>query len=132
MERLPLCSAVAQGRMAVPRLRILILNFYGGGMYTVFLPKRRLVFSASSVESCYGWELRTAKEVFSCRENEFTTEERSIEEIYWMIAGGFAFFPVSEGTRARDIKDFIKIGFKVAFMRAGDFKRFKKDYKCFM
>ena len=132
VERLPLWSGVAQGSMTVPHLRILILNFYGGGMYTVFFPKRRIVFSASSAEACYERELSTAKEVFFCGENEFTPEERSIEEIYWMIAGGFAFFPVNEGARARDIRDFIKTGFEVAFMRAGDFKRFKKDYKDFM
>ena len=55
-----------------------------------------------------------------------------MEEIYRMIEGGFAFFPVNEGTRASDIKDYIKTGFEVAFMRAGDFRRFKKDYKDFM
>ena len=100
-------------------------------MYTVFFPKRRIVFSASSAEACYERELSTAKEVFFCRENEFTPEEKSIEEIYRMIAGGFAFFPVNEGTRASEIKNYIEIGFKVAFLRAGDFKRFKKDYKDF-
>ena len=71
-------------------------------------------------------------EVFFCGENEFTPEERSIEEIYRMIAGGFAFFPVNEGTRASEIKNYIEMGFKVAFLRAGDFKRFRKDYKDFM
>ena len=132
LERLPLWNAVAQGGMTIPHLRILILNFYGGGMYTVFFPKRRIVFSASSAEACYERELRTAKEVFFCGENEFTPEERSMEEIYRMIEGGFVFFPVNEGTRASDIKNYIEMGFKVAFLRAGDFRRFKKDYEDFI
>ena len=101
-------------------------------MYTVFFPKRRIVFSASSAEACYERELSTAKEVFLCGENEFTPEERSMEEIYRMIEGGFAFFPVNGGTRASDIKDYIDKGFEVAFMRAGDFRRFRKDYRDFM
>ena len=101
-------------------------------MYTVFFPKRRIVFSASSAEACYERELNTAKEVFFCGENEFTPEKRSMEEIYRMIAGGFAFFPVNEGTRASDIKNYIEMGFKVAFLRAGDFRRFKKDYEDFI
>ena len=105
-------------------------------MYTVFTSKKKILFSykARSMWSC-GYEeitLSTAKEVFSCRENEFAPEEKSIEEIYRMIAEGFAFFPINEGTRASDIKDYIKTGFEVAFMRAGDFRRFKKDYKDFI
>ena len=101
-------------------------------MYTVFIPKGEIVFSykVRSMWSC-GYEERTlgtAKEVFSCGENGFTPEERSMEEIYRMIEGGFAFFPVNEGTKASDIKDYIRIGFKVAFLRAGEFKKFKKDY----
>ena len=95
-------------------------------MYTVFFPKRSIVFSASSAEACCERELRTAKEVFFCGENEFTPEERSMEEIYRMIAVGFAIFPVDEGTRARDIKNYIEMGFKIAFLRAGDFKMLKE------
>ena len=30
------------------------------------------------------------------------------------------------------IKNYIETGFKVAFLRAGDFKKFKKDYKDFI
>ena len=90
------------------------------------------MFSASSAEACYERELSTAKEVFFCGKNDFTPEGKSIEEIYKMIAEGFAFFPINEGTRASDIKDYIKTGFEVAFMRAGDFRRFKKDYKDFI
>ena len=55
-----------------------------------------------------------------------------MEEIYRMIEGGFAFFPVNEGTRASEIKNYIEMGFKIAFLRAGDFKRFKKDYEDFI
>lgn len=29
-------------------------------------------------------------------------------------------------------KNYIKMGFNVAFLRAGDFKKFKKDYKDFI
>ena len=29
-------------------------------------------------------------------------------------------------------KNYIEMGFKVAFLRAGDFKKFKKDYKDFI
>ena len=84
--------------------------------------------------SC-GYEKRTlgtAREVFFCEKNDFTPEGKSIEEIYKMIAGGFAFFPVNEGTRASEIKDYMEMGFKIAFLRAGDFRRFKKDYEDFI
>lgn len=105
-------------------------------MYTVFIPKGEIVFSykARSMWSC-GYEeitLSTAKEVFSCGENEFAPEEKSIEEIYRMAAEGFAFFPANEGTSAGEIKDYVKMGFKVAFLRAGDFRRFKKEYVDFI
>lgn len=112
----------------------------GGNMYTVFTSKKKILFSykARSMWADYGYDgyeertLSTAKEVFLCGENEFAPEEKSIEEIYKMIAEGFAFFPANEGTRASEIKDYIKMGFKVAFLRAGDFKRFKKEYVDFI
>ena len=105
-------------------------------MYTVFTSNKKILFSyeVRSMWS-YGYEeitLGTAKEVFFCEKNGFTPEEKSIEEIYRMIAEGFAFFPINEGTRASDIKSYIEMGFKVAFLRAGDFKKFKKDYEDFI
>ena len=74
-------------------------------MYTVFTSKKKIVFSykARSMWS-YGYEertLKTAKEIFFCAKNDFTPEEKSIEEIHKMIAEGFVFFPVNEGTRER-------------------------------
>ena len=104
-------------------------------MYTVFTSKKKILFSykARSMWS-YGYEKRTlytAKEVFFCKENDFTPEEKSTEEIHKMIAEGFAFFSVNEGTRVRDIKGYMEMGFKIAFLRAGDFRRLKKDYKDF-
>lgn len=106
-------------------------------MYTVFTSKKKIIFSyykARSMWSC-GYEERTlctAKEVFSCEENDFAPEGKSIEEIHKMIADGFAFFPANEGTRASEIKGYMEMGFKVAFLRAGDFRRLKKDYKDFV
>ncbi len=108
-------------------------------MYTVFISKKKIVFSykARSMWS-YGYEertlktLKTAKEIFFYEKNDFTPEEKSIEEIHKMISEGFAFFPINEGTSAGDIKNYIKMGFNVAFLRAGDFKKFKKDYKDFI
>lgn len=105
-------------------------------MYTVFTSKKKIIFSykARSMWS-YGYEertLKTAKEVFFYEKNDFTPEEKSIEDIHKMIAEGFALFPVNEGTSAGDIKNYIKMGFNVAFLRAGDFKKFKKDYKDFI
>ena len=105
-------------------------------MYTVFTSKKKILFSykARSMWSC-GYEertLHTAKEVFFCEENDFTPEGKSIEEIHKMIANGFAFFPANEGTRASEIKGYMEMGFKVAFLRAGDFRRLKKDYKDFI
>ena len=98
--------------------------------YTVFISNKILF----SYKGSYGYEerLNTAKEIFFCEKNDFTPEEKSIEEIYKMIAEGFAFFPINEGTKASDIKNYIETGFKVAFLRAGDFKKFKKDYKDFI
>lgn len=105
-------------------------------MYTVFISKKKIVFSYKTRSMwSYGydeWTLKTAKEVFFCDENDFTPEEKSIEEIHKMIAEGFAFFPINDGTRASEIKNYIKMGFNVAFLRAGDFKKFKKDYKDFI
>lgn len=49
-----------------------------------------------------------------------------------MVTEGFVFFPINEKTKASDIKKYIEMGFKVAFLRAGDFKKFKKDYKDFI
>ena len=105
-------------------------------MYTVFTSKKEIVFSykARSMWS-YGYEertLKTAKEVFFYEKNDFTPEEKSIEDIHKMIAEGFALFPVNEETRASDIRNYIKMGFNVAFLRAGVFKKFKKDYKDFI
>ena len=105
-------------------------------MHTVFTSKNKIVFSYKerSMWSCSYYErtLYTAKEIFFCEKNDFTPEEKSIEEIHKMIAEGFAFFPINEGTRAREIKNYIEMGFKIAFLRAGDFKRCKKDYKDFI
>lgn len=103
-------------------------------MYTVFTSKKKIVFSykAYFVGSYGEITLNTAKEVFFCDKNDFTPEEKSIEDIHKMIAEGFAFFPINEGTSAGDIKNYIKMGFNVAFLRAGDFKKFKKDYKDFI
>ena len=103
-------------------------------MYTVFTSKKKIIFSYEA-HSSYGYEeraLNAAKEIFFCEKNDFTPEGKSIEEIYNMIAEGFAFFPINEGTRASDIKNYIEMGFKVAFLRAGDFKKFKKDYYAFI
>lgn len=99
-------------------------------MYTVFTSKKEIIFSYKV--GFYSYEERTAKEIFFCDENDFTPEEKSIEEIHKMISEGFAFFPINEGTSAGDIKNYIKMGFNVAFLRAGDFKKFKKDYKDFI
>ena len=105
-------------------------------MYTVFTSKKKIKFSCKMLSIWSGEyikrTLNTAKEVFSCEENGFAPEDKSIEEIYRMIAEGFAFFPINEGTGSSDIKNYIEMGFKVAFLRAGDFKKFKKDYKDFI
>lgn len=106
-------------------------------MYTVFTSKKKIIFSYYKARSIwsYGYEekaLNTAKEIFFCEKNDFTPEEKSIEEIHKMIAEGFAFFPINEGTRASEIKNYMEMGFNVAFLRAGDFKKFKKDYKDFI
>ena len=99
-------------------------------MYTVFTSKKEIVFSYK--ERSYSYEERTAKEVFFSVKNDFTPEEKSIEDIHKMIGEGFAFFPVNEGTKASEIKNYIEMGFNVAFLRASDFKKFKKDYKDFI
>ena len=105
-------------------------------MYTVFTSKKKILFSYKARSRwSYGYEertLNTAKEVFSCEENDFAPEGKSIEEIHKMIADGFAFFPANEGTRASEIKGYMEMGFKIAFLRAGDFRRLKKDYKDFV
>lgn len=43
-----------------------------------------------------------------------------------MVTEGFVFFLINEKTEASDIKKYIEMGFKVTFLRAGDFKKFKK------
>lgn len=106
-------------------------------MYTVFIPKREIVFSykTQSMWSPYRYEerkLHTSKDIFFCDKNDFTAEGKSIEEIHRMITEGFAFFPINEGTRASEIKDYIKMGFHVAFLRAGDYRKFKKEYRDFI
>ena len=105
-------------------------------MYTVFTSKNKIVFSYKErvMWACNYYErtLYTAKEIFFCEKNDFTPEGKSIEEIHKMIAEGFAFFPVNEGTRASEIKNYIEMGFKIAFLRAGDFRRLKKEYKDFI
>ena len=104
-------------------------------MYTVFIPRKELVFAHkikdifSYVDACEKYIL-SSKYVYE--RNEFISEEKSIEEIHGMISEGYAFFPINEGTKAKDIKDYIRIGFKVAFLRAGEFRKFKKDYKDFI
>lgn len=105
-------------------------------MYTVFISKKEIAFFR---EVYFPWSreyekraLYTAKEVFFYEKNDFTPEEKSIEEIHKMIAEGFAFFPINEGTSASEIKNYIKMGFNIAFLRASDFRKFKKDYKDFI
>lgn len=105
-------------------------------MYTVFTSKKEIIFSYK-VRPMWsrGYAERTlytAKEVFFCEENDFAPEVKSMEEIHKLIAGGFAFFPANEGTRASEIKGYMEMGFKIAFLRAGDFRRLKKDYKDFV
>lgn len=105
-------------------------------MYTVFIPKKEIIFTYK-VRSMWSYDyneitLETSKDILACDKNEFTSEEKSIEELDKMIDEGFALFPVNEGTKTRDIKDYIKMGFKIAFLRAGEFKKFKKDYKDFI
>ena len=104
-------------------------------MYKVFTSKKKIIFSynkAKSYDCVKRTVLDTAKEIFSCEENHFTIEMKSIEEIYKMVTEGFVFFPINEKTEASDIKKYIEMGFKVAFLRAGDFKKLKKDYKDFI
>lgn len=106
-------------------------------MYKVYISKKEIIFSykGQSMWPPYRYEkrtLRTAKEVFFCLENDFISEEKSMEDIYRMIAEGFAFFPINEGTSASEIKDYIKTGFNVAFLRAGEFRKFRKDYRDFI
>lgn len=88
----------------------------------------RSIWSGAYIESTFG----TAKEVFHSLENSFIAEEKGIDGICKMIADGFVLFPANEGTKASEIKEYIKIGFKVAFLCAGDFKRFKKEYGDFI
>ena len=104
-------------------------------MYTVFIPRKELVFACkikdmlSYVGACEKYIL-SSKYVYE--RNEFISEGKSMEEIHGMISEGYAFFPINDGTKARDIKDYIKMGFKVAFLRAGEFRKFRKDYKDFV
>lgn len=104
-------------------------------MYTVFIPRKKLVF-AHKIKSMWSYVgvckkyLMSSKDV--CKRNEFMAEEKSMEEIYGMIAEGFAFFPINKGTRAIDIKNYIEMGFRVAFLGAGEFRKFQKDYKNFI
>ena len=104
-------------------------------MYTVFMPRKELVFaykikSMWSYVASYSKYLINSKDVY--KRNEFMAEEKSMEEIYRMIAEGFVFFPINKGTKAIDIKNYIEMGFKVAFLRAGEFRKFQKDYKNFI
>lgn len=104
-------------------------------MYTIFTSKKKIVssYKARSMRTCgYEETLNTAKDVFFYEKNGFTPEEKSMEEIHRMIAEGFVFFPVNEGTSAGDIRNYIKMGFNVAFLRAGGFKRLRKDYEDFI
>lgn len=104
-------------------------------MYTIFIPRKELVFAYkikdifSYVDACEKY-IMSSKYVY--KRNEFISEEKSMEEIHRMIAGGYAFFPINEGTRAIDIRNYIEMGFKVAFLRAGEFRKFRKEYKDFV
>lgn len=104
-------------------------------MYTVFMPRKGLVF-AYKIKSMWSYVANYSKYLINSEDvykrNEFMAEEKSMEEIYRMIAEGFAFFPINKGTRAIDIKNHIEMGFKVAFLRAGEFRKFQKDYKNFI
>lgn len=104
-------------------------------MYTVFIPRKELVF-AYKIKSMWSYVANYSKYLISSKnvyeKNEFMAEEKSMEEIYRMIAEGFAFFPINKGTKAIDIMNYIEKGFKVAFLRAGEFRKFQKDYKNFI
>lgn len=104
-------------------------------MYTVFIPRKELVF-AYKVKDMFSYVGACEKYTMSSRyvydRNEFMSEGKSMEEIHGMIAEGFAFFPINDKTKAIDIRNYIEKGFKVAFLRAGEFRKFRKDYKDFI
>lgn len=101
-------------------------------MYTIFIPRKESVF-AHKIKGMLSYVVArnmSSKDVYE--RNEFTAEEKSMEEIYRMIAEGFAFFPINKGTKASSIKNYMEKGFRVAFIRAGEFRKFRKDYRNFI
>lgn len=76
-------------------------------MYTVFIPKKEIIFTYK-VRSMWSYDyneitLKTSKDILACEKNDFTPEEKSIEELDKMIGEGFAFFPINEGKRYKGL-----------------------------
>ena len=95
------------------------------------------VLKNMSLEKCLKdvfntWYDNDTKKLFNRKEFVFEAENYTMETIRQKITEGMSIFPVSENTDISIVKNYIALGLSPVFMKGGDFRTFKKDYKEYM
>lgn len=70
----------------------------------------------------------TVKDFFNDRGLYFEGREMSVSDIRDNISRGFVVIAISSTMNLREVKDYVKGGFNVLFMRSKDFNAMKKEY----
>ena len=76
----------------------------------------------------YVIERFSTKEFFFNRKYAFRAKAYDAEELTAEIGKGLAVFPVSKNQNMDEVKRYIDIGLFPVFMKAGDFREFRKIY----
>ena len=71
---------------------------------------------------------RDTERFFKCYNLSFTCSEYTIEELTEKIGKGLAVFPISKLQKIEEVKRYIDLGLDPVFMRAVDFRTFKRLY----
>lgn len=68
------------------------------------------------------------KTLFTSSDTVFELEEKTLAEIRKEVENGTGIFPVNVSTDTDEVRNYLKLGLNVVFMKDRDFRQFKKDY----
>lgn len=71
---------------------------------------------------------RDTERLFNSRDLSFEREELTLSELTDKIGKGLAVFPISKLQEIEEVRKYIDLGLDPVFMRATDFRAFKKIY----